>query len=129
MATLKTATKTASKTNAKTASKTGAKTAGKTASKDQDKTQAAVKDEPKTLAQMIAEGITQRIGSPFYKTALAYHAKKGTAFPRPRNDMVRASLKAEDVTEVFRQHDARVLASGNTKAQAMFDVFMMTAGK
>lgn len=123
MATLKTATKQAPKTASKTASKAPSKTASKT----QGKAQPAVKEEPKTLAQLIVEGITQRIGSPFYKTALAYHAKKGTAFPRPRNDMVRASLKADDVAEVFRQHDARVLASGNTKAQAMFDVYMMTA--
>lgn len=123
MATLKQATKQAPKTNAKQATKAPSKTQGKT----QGKAQPAVKEEPKTLAQLIVEGITQRIGSPFYKTALAYHAKKGTAFPRPRNDMVRASLKADDVAEVFRQHDARVLASGNTKAQAMFDVYMMTA--
>lgn len=123
MATLKTATKQAPKTASKTASKAPSKTASKT----QGKATAAGKEEPKTLTQMIVEGITQRIGSPFYKTALSYHAKKGTAFPRPRNDMARASLKEADVTEVFRQHDARVLASGNSKAQAMFDVYMMHA--
>lgn len=122
MATLKTATKTATKT-----AKAPTKAPSKAPSKAQDKAQPAVKEEPKTLAQLIVDGITQRLGSPFYKTAMAYHAKKGTAFPRPRNDMARASLKEADVTEVFRQHDARVLASGNSKAQAMFDVYMMHA--
>lgn len=110
----------------KTPSKTGA-AKSKTPSKTDSKTQAAVKTETQTLTQTIIEGITQRLGSPFYKTAMSYHAKKGTAFPRPRNDMARASLKEADVTEVFRQHDARVLASGNSKAQAMLDVFMMHA--
>lgn len=127
MATLKQATKQAPKTNAKQATKAPSKTQGKTQGKAQGKAPAAVKEEPKTLTQMIVDGITQRLGSPFYKTAMAYHAKKGTAFPRPRNDMARASLKEADVTEVFRQHDARVLASGNSKAQAMFDVYMMHA--
>lgn len=119
MATLKTATKTATKTGA-----AKSKTPNKTATQ---KAQGAAKTETQTLTQMIVDGITQRLGSPFYKTAMAYHAKKGTAFPRPRNDMARAMLKEADVTEVFRQHDARVLASGNSKAQAMLDIFMMHA--
>ena len=75
----------------------------------------------------IVEGIAKRIeaGSKFYARAIQYHKQAGTVFPRARNNEARASLKAEDVTEIFRQHDAHILASGNAKGQAMFDVYMM----
>lgn len=80
-----------------------------------------------TVVAMIVEGIAKRIAekSPFYATALAYHARQKTAFPRARNNDVRGTLKAEDVATVFEQHDKKVLASGNAKGQAMFDVYMM----
>ena len=76
----------------------------------------------------IVEGIAKRIeaGSKFYARAMQYHKQAGTVFPRARNNETRASLKAEDVTEVFRQHDAHILAAGNAKGQAMFDVYMMS---
>ena len=77
----------------------------------------------------IVEGIAKRIeaGSKFYARAMQYHKQAGTVFPRARNNETRAALKTEDVTEVFRQHDALILASGNAKGQAMFDVYMMQA--
>ena len=77
----------------------------------------------------IVEGIAKRIeaGSKFYARAMQYHKQAGTVFPRARNNETRAALKAEDVTEVFRQHDAHILAAGNAKGQAMFDVYMMQA--
>lgn len=76
----------------------------------------------------IVEGIAKRIeaGSKFYARAMQYHKQAGTVFPRARNNERRASLKAEDVTEVFRQHDAHILAAGNATGQAMFDVYMMS---
>ena len=94
---------------------------------------AASKAAPKTttsgasIVAMIVEGIAKRIEakSPFYATALAYHARNKTQFPRARNNETRAALKAEDVATVFDQHDKKILASGNSKGQAMFDVYMM----
>ena len=78
----------------------------------------------------IVEGIAKRIeaGSKFYARAMQYHKQAGTVFPRARNNETRAALKAEDVTEVFRQHDAHILAAGNANGQAMFDVYMMNKG-
>lgn len=104
-------------------------TAGKTAAKAPSKVakqQAA--PVAVNIAAMVVEGIAKRIeaGSKFYARAIQYHKQAGTVFPRARNNETRASLKAEDVTEVFRQHDAHILASGNAKGQAMFDVYMMS---
>ena len=115
--------KTIAKTASKTASKTPAKTASKTPAKQQT-APAAV-----NIAAMVIEGIAKRIeaGSKFYARAMQYHKQAGTVFPRARNNETRAALKAEDVTEVFRQHDAHILAAGNAKGQAMFDVYMMQA--
>ena len=80
------------------------------------------------IVAMIVEGIAKRIEakSPFYATALAYHARNKTQFPRARNNETRAALKVEDVATVFDQHDKKILASGNAKGQAMFDVYMMS---
>lgn len=98
------------------------KTAPKTAAKQAPKA-------PTTagIVAMIVEGIAKRIEakSPFYATALAYHARNKTQFPRARNNETRAALKVEDVATVFDQHDKKILASGNAKGQAMFDVYMM----
>lgn len=79
------------------------------------------------IVAMIVEGIAKRIEakSPFYATALAYHARNKTQFPRARNNETRGALKAEDVAQVFDMHDKKILASGNAKGQAMFDVYMM----
>ena len=101
----------------------------------------AQKAAPKAVAQktapttagivaMIVEGISKRIEakSPFYATALAYHTRNRTQFPRTRNNETRAALKVEDVATVFDQHDKKILASGNAKGQAMFDVYMMSKG-
>ena len=87
----------------------------------------AAKPAVANITGAIVEGIAKRIeaGSKFYARAMQYHAKAGTVFPRARNNERRASLKAEDVTEVFRQHDAHILAAGNATGQAMFDVYMM----
>ena len=99
------------------------------------KTASKAKQAPKTeqapgavsVVAMIVEGIAKRIEakSAFYATALAYHARMKTQFPRARNNEVRATLKVEDVATVFEHHDKKILASGNAKAQAMFDVYMM----
>lgn len=81
------------------------------------------------IVAMIVQGIAKRIEakSPFYATALAYHARNKTQFPRARNNETRAALKVEDVAQVFDMHDKKILASGNAKGQAMFDVYMMQA--
>ena len=82
---------------------------------------------PQSLTAAIVSGIASRIekGSAFYARALQYHAKAGTVFPRARNNETRAALKAEDVAQVFDMHDKKILAAGNAKGQAMFDVYMM----
>lgn len=107
------------------------KTAAKTAPKAAPKAAQAPKADSGTasIVAMIVQGISKRIEakSPFYMTALAYHARNKTQFPRARNNETRAALKAEDVTQVFDMHDKKILASGNAKGQAMFDVYMMQA--
>ncbi len=114
-------TQTITKPAAKTAAKTAAKPAAKTTAKPVAKTATS----GASIVAMIVEGIAKRIESPYYKTAIAYHARNKTTFPRARNNETRAALKAEDVAQVFDQHDKKILASGNAKGQAMFDVYMM----
>ena len=91
--------------------------------------QAATK-QAANITGAIVEGVSKRIeaGSKFYARAIQYHKQAGTVFPRARNNERRAALKEEDVTEVFRQHDAHILAAGNGNGQAMFDVYMMNKG-
>ena len=114
------------------AKKPAAKAAAKPATKQAQKpaTKQAQKPVGANITAMVIEGIAKRIeaGSKFYARAIQYHKQAGTIFPRARNNETRAALKEEDVTEVFRQHDAHILASGNAKGQAMFDVYMMSKG-
>ena len=100
--------------------------AAKTASKAKQAPKTAQAPAAVSLVAMIVEGIAKRIEakSAFYATALAYHARNKTVFPRARNNETRAALKVEDVTRVFEQHDKKILASGNATGQAMFDVYM-----
>ena len=120
-------TQTIAKPEAKTVTKTVTKPAAKPEAKQATKPAAKTEAETSGTAviAMIVEGIAKRIESPFYKTALAYHARNKTAFPRARNNETRAALKVEDVAQVFDMHDKKILASGNAKGQAMFDVYMM----
>lgn len=85
-------------------------------------------------AETIA-GLLSR-GSTFYARALMYHKGQGTTFPRQRNagELARLSTltplaaKAE-IAEIVRQHDARILASGNKTAQVLFDCYMSNRTK
>ncbi len=121
----------AQKTIAKPAAKPVAKPAAKQTQKPAAKPVAkpAAKPAVANITGVIVEGIAKRIeaGSKFYARAMQYHKQAGTVVPRARSNETRAALKAEDVTEVFRQHDAHILAAGNAKGQAMFDVYMMQA--
>ncbi len=123
--------KTIAKPAAKQAQKPAAKPAAKQAQKPAAKPAAKPVAKPAVanITGAIVEGIAKRIeaGSKFYARAMQYHKQAGTVFPRARNNETRVALKAEDVTEVFRQHDAHILAAGNAKGQAMFDVYMMQA--
>ena len=140
---LKTQTKPVTKTAAKPAAKAVTKPAAKTAAKVVAKTAkpaekavalptATAKAKPTSaeagLIAFIVEGIAKRVaeGSTFYKTALAYHARHKTTFPRARNNERRAALKREDAETVFSLHDKKILAPGNGTGQAMLDVYMMT---
>lgn len=118
-------TQTITKPAAKTAAKTAAKPAAKPAAKTTAKPVAKTATSGASIVAMIVEGIAKRIESPYYKTAIAYHARNKTQFPRARNNETRAALKVEDVAQVFEMHDKKILASGNAKGQAMFDVYMM----
>ena len=79
------------------------------------------------LAAFIVAEVGKRIGSKYYTRALSYHKEAGTVFPRERTAAARASLTVEDVEETMRQHDAFILAAGNAKGQAIFDVYMTNA--
>ena len=120
-------TKPAAKQAQKPATKPAAKQAQKPATKPAAKQ--AQKPTGANITGAIVEGVSKRIeaGSKFYARAIQYHKQAGTVFPRARNNERRAALKEEDVTEVFRQHDAHILAAGNGNGQAMFDVYMMHA--
>lgn len=86
---------------------------------------AAVKFDP---IAYIVQGITERIaaGSAFYKSALSYHTKKATVFPRPSvQAKLDGPLTKGQIDEVFHMHDAKILASNNILSQAMFDVYMV----
>lgn len=80
------------------------------------------------LTAFIVAEVGKRIGSKFYTRALSYHKEAGTVFPRERTAAARASLTQADVEETMRQHDAFILAAGNAKGQAVFDVYMMNKG-
>lgn len=116
MATTKTTTKTAAKT--KTA-------AVKTTTKKAPAVKVAKQND---LTAFIVAEVGKRIGSKFYTRALSYHKEAGTVFPRERTAAARASLTQADVEETMRQHDAFILAAGNAKGQAVFDVYMMNKG-
>lgn len=99
----------------------------KTATTAEGKTtkRAAVKFDP---IAYIVKGISERIaaGSAFYKSALAYHTKKATVFPRPTvQAKLDGPLTKGQIDEVFHMHDAKILASNNILSQAMFDVYMV----
>lgn len=115
-------------TKNKTASAQKAATKAPSKAKTADKAKQAPAPASVAIGAMIVEGIAKRIeaGSKFYARAIQYHKQAGTVFPRARNNERRAALKADDVTEVFRQHDAHILAAGNGNGQAMFDVYMMS---
>lgn len=79
----------------------------------------------------IVQGIFERIaaGSEFYKSALSYHAKKATVFPRPSvQAKLDGPLTKGQIDDVFRMHDAKILASNNHLSQAMFDAYMVANG-
>ena len=124
---LKTQTKPVTKTAAKPAAKAVTKPAAKAATKPAATAKAKPTSTEAGLIAFIVEGIAKRVeaGSAFYKTALAYHARHKTVFPRARNNERRAALKREDAETVFSLHDKKILAPGNGTGQAMLDVYMM----
>ena len=111
-----------------TVAKAAPKAAPKAAAKAAKAAPKAAASAPQSLTAAIVTGIASRIekGSAFYARALQYHAKAATVFPRARNNETRASLKVEDVAQVFDMHDKKILAAGNAKGQAMLDVYMMS---
>lgn len=97
-----------------------------TSKKAAAKTPAKVAAKPASVVATVVKEVAARIeaGSAYYNRAMQYHLAVGTAFPRARNAARIAALKVEDVAEVMRQHDARILAAGNGNGQAVFDIYM-----
>lgn len=98
------------KTTTKPARKSAPKSAAKTAF---------------SLAAYVVAEIDKRLtvkGETYYTSALAYHAKRATKFPR--SDAYKALTK-ETVDKVFDRHDKRILASGSADGQAVFDMYML----
>lgn len=112
------------KTTTKTAAAKTKTAAAKTATKKAPAVKVAKQND--VTAFILAE-VGKRIGSKFYARALSYHKDAGTVFPRERTAAARASLTQADVEETMRQHDAHILAAGNIKGQAVFDVYMTNA--
>lgn len=109
----------------RTTTKPAAKQATRTTAKPAAKQSAKAQTLPAIVVACV-EGIAQRVaaGSKFYARAFEYHGKQKTVFPRGRTAGARAALTMEKITEIFRQHDARILAAGNGDGQAMFDNYM-----
>lgn len=78
------------------------------------------------LAAYVVAQIDKRLtvkGATFYPSALAYHAKRGTKFPR--SEAYKALTQAE-AEMVFDRHDKGTLASGSAVGQAVFDLYMVS---
>ena len=107
---------------------TKTKTATKTASAKQATATKAVP----FFGQLLADALAGKFGpfaSRYYANANAYHKKKGTAFPRAVTADARASLTMTEVREVMEQATKGVLAAGNRKGQAVYDLMRMGADK
>lgn len=79
-----------------------------------------------SLAAYVVETINAKLaekGETYYTSALAYHAKRKTVFPR--SDAHKALTK-EIADKVFDQHAKGILASGSAAGQAVFDLYMVS---
>lgn len=84
------------------------------------------------FAQLLADAIDGKFGpyaARYYSNANSYHRKMGTAFPRQVTAEARASITMDDVKAVMEQATKGVLAAGNRKGQAVYDLMRSNADK
>lgn len=113
-------------TTTKTATKKTATTKTETAK------QATVAKAVPFFAQLLGDALAGKFGpfaARYYSNANAYHAKKGTVFPRAVTADARASLTMTDVKEVMEQATKGVLSAGSRKGQAVYDLMRSNADK
>ena len=116
---------------ATTTTKTKTATTKKAAPATKTATETTAKAVP-FFGQLLADALAGKFGpfaSRYYANANAYHKKKGTAFPRAVTADARASLTMTEVREVMEQATKGVLAAGNRKGQAVYDLMRMGADK
>lgn len=77
------------------------------------------------LVKKIVAHINDRIskGSSFYKSAVAYHTKAATVFPRAK--LAGHSLEEQAIIQVFKSEASNTLAAGSKDGQCVFDLFML----
>jgi hypothetical protein len=100
-------------------------TTTKPATKPATKRTSVAKPKTVTVASFVVAEITARLakkGETYYTSALQYHAKRGTKFPR--SDAHKA-VTMEEAVKVFARHDNGTLASGSGIGQAVFDLYML----
>lgn len=84
------------------------------------------------FAQLLVDALSGKFGpfaARYYANANAYHKKQGTAFPRAVTADARASLTMVDVKAIMEQATKGILAAGNRKGQAVYDLMRMGADK
>ena len=119
---------TATKTTTKPVSKTSTKGANKAVNKTPAKTAQKV-----TLlyAALLGEALGGKYGSViqrFYVSAVAYHVKALTAFPRARN-AGEPLIPAKDVPALLEKHAQCSIPAGLRMGQRLFDEMMVEAAK
>ena len=105
------------------------KTATKTASA---KTATATAKAVPFFAQLLSDALDGKFGpfaARYYSNANSYHKKMGTVFPRAVTADARASLTMNDVKSVMEQATKGVLAAGNRRGQAVYDLMRSNADK
>lgn len=96
------------------------------------KTAVAVTAKVPFFAQLLTDALAGKFGpfaARYYANANAYHKKMGTAFPRQVTAEARASLSMDDVKSIIEQATKGVLAAGNRKGQAVYDLMRIGADK
>ena len=84
------------------------------------------------FGQLLTDALAGKFGpyaARYYGNANSYHKKMGTSFPRAVTADARASLTMTDVKEVMEQATKGVLAAGNRKGQAVYDLMRIGADK
>lgn len=120
------------KTQVQTQTKTTATTKKTTAKKTETAKQATVTKTVPFFAQLLTDALAGKFGpyaARYYGNANSYHKKMGTAFPRAVTADARASLSMDDVKAIMEQATKGVLAAGNRKGQAVYDLMRIGADR